>query len=86
MQEARTKALTSLLGKLQDPASAAELGAPGVLMSAWTKILSLLADPAAPVRQAAAPVLGCIGAMASKQPSRAGGNSAHTHPHLSDHA
>ena len=72
MQEARLEALRLLPGKLDDSASAAEMGAPGVLMSAWSKMLSLLADSVASVRQAAAPVLGCIGAMASKQPSRAG--------------
>ena len=65
-----------LPGKLQDPGLAADMGAPGVLMSAWTKMLSLLADPVASVRQAAAPIVGCIGAMATKQPSRAGTTSA----------
>ena len=69
------EALRLLPRKLEDSASAAEVEAPGVLKSAWTKILSLLADPVASVRQAAAPVLGCIGALASKQPSRAGEGS-----------
>ena len=72
MQDARLEALRGLPGKLQDPASSAELGAPGVLMSAWTKVLAILAAPNAGVRQAAAPVVGCIGAVASKQSSRAG--------------
>ena len=72
MQDARLEALRELPDKLQDPASCAELGSPGVLMSAWTKVLAILAAPNASVRQAAAPVVGCIGAAASKQSSRAG--------------
>ena len=76
MQDARLEALRGLPGKLQDPASSAELGSPGVLMSVWTKVLAILAAPNASVRQAAAPVVGCIGAVASKQSSRAGDYSA----------
>ena len=72
IQDARLEALKALPGKLQDPASSAELGSPGVLMSAWAKVLAILAAPNASVRQAAAPVVGCIGAVASKQSSRAG--------------
>lgn len=72
LQDARLEALRRLPGRLQEAASAAELGSNGVLMSAWTKVLSLLADTDATVRQAAAPVVGCIGVLASKQTSRAG--------------
>ena len=77
MQDARLDALRKLLGKLRDPA--AEIGSPGMLMSLWNRMLSLLADPSAPVRQAAAPVVGCIGALASKQSSRAGDDAAGWH-------
>lgn len=85
MQEARVEALRDLPNKLQDPASAAEIGSPGVLMAAWNKILQLLADPDAPVRQAAAPVVGCLGGLASKQSSRAGNNMQYIHS-LNRHA
>ena len=85
MQEVRVETLMNLPNKLQDPASAAEIGSPGVLMAAWNKMLQLLADPDAPVRQAAAPVVGCIGALASKQSSRAGNNMQYIHS-LNRHA
>ena len=85
MQEARVEALRNLPNKLHDPASAAEIGSSGVLMAAWNKMLQLLADPDAPVRQAAAPVVGCIGALASKQSSRAGDNMQYIH-NLNRHA
>ena len=79
MQDARLDALRDFPGKLRDPAAAAEIGSPGMLMSLWNRVLSLLGDPSAPVRQAAAPVVGCVGALASKQSSRAGDDAARWH-------
>ena len=64
MQDARVGALRSLYALLQTP----EGGGAGTAaaVTAWPRLLELLADAQAAVRQSAALVLGLVGALATR--------------------
>ena len=71
-QARRVAALSDLHKMLRDADTDAVSTVQGLLPSLWPQILGLLGDSSADVRQMAAPVVGLLGSIATRQGARSG--------------